>query len=204
MTWLTPDILLACLFPLAVLVLCFRLFPSTNLADIRDLIRLKTPAKKCGPFSLETAVKSYASYSTLARNELGRMRKSYSTLSRAHKRIGYNIGYPRKLDRLQDATDVNAVVTNAIVELAQAELDAQLDERGASGSDANIGRVRESLKHFVRDWSEEGKVERDRMFKPILDVFKETDVEERLGQKVLVPGCGLGRLAWEISELGNV
>lgn len=202
--WFAPDILLACLFPLAVLTLCFRIFPSTSLSDIRDLISLKRPVKKSGPFSLQTAAKSYALYPTLARNELTRMRKSYSTLSRAHKRIGYGLGYPRKLDRLQDATDVNAVVTNAIAHLAQLEFDVELDGGSGDGSDASLGRVRESLKHFVRDWSKEGKVERDRMFKPILDVFKAVDVEERSGQKVLVPGCGLGRLAWEISELGNV
>jgi len=98
---------------------------------------------------------------------------------------------------------VNAVVTSAIAELAQSEFDIKLEKSGESGSDANIGRVRESLKHFVRDWSEEGKMERDRMFKPILDVFKEIDSAERATQKILVPGCGLGRLAWEISELGN-
>jgi hypothetical protein len=204
MTRLTPDLLLACLVPLAVFVLCSRLFPSTNLSDIYDLLFFRLPAKKSGLFSLETATKSYWLYPTLARNELTRMRDSYSTLSRAHKRIGYNIGYPSKLNKLQNATDVNAVVTSAIAELAQSEFDIKLEKSGESGSDANIGRVRESLKHFVRDWSEEGKMERDRMFKPILDVFKEIDSAERATQKILVPGCGLGRLAWEISELGNV
>jgi carnosine N-methyltransferase len=199
-TWLTPDLLLAYLFPLGVLALCYRLFLSTNLSEIRDLISLKSPAKKSGPFSLETALKSYASYPSLARNELARMRKSYSTLPRAHKRIGYNLGYPRKLDKLQGATDVNSIVTNAIADFTEADFDV---ESCTSGSDANMGRVRESLKHFVRDWSEEGREERDWMFKPILDVFREIVVEERSGQKVLVPGCGLGRLAWEISELGK-
>jgi N2227-like protein len=200
-TWLTPDLLLACLFPLALLALGYSLFPSTTLSDVHDLLSLKSPANKTGPFSLELALKSYASYPSLARNELTRMRKSYSTLSRAHKRIGYNLGYPRKLDRLQGATDVNSIVTNAIADLAKAEFDL---ENSTSGSDANMGRVRESLKHFVRDWSEEGREERDRMFEPILDVFRKIDVEERSGHKVLVPGCGLGRLAWEISELGNI
>jgi hypothetical protein len=198
---LTPDIFLACLFPLAVFAICYRLFPSTTLSDVLDLISPKSKAKKPGPFSIETAFKSYASYPTLAKNELTRMRKSYATISRAHKRIGYNLGYPRKLERVQDATDVNSIVTNAVIELAKAEFDFK---PGGGVSNGNLGRVRESLKHFVRDWSKEGRKERDRMFKPILDVFREVDVEERPSQKVLVPGCGLGRLAWEISELGNV
>jgi len=94
---------------------------------------------------------------------------------------------------------VNSIVTDLIADLAKTEINA---ESSIIGSDANLGRVRESLKHFVRDWSEEGREERDRMFKPILDIFREIDVNERSSQKVLVPGCGLGRLAWEISELG--
>jgi len=178
-------------------------FPSTTLSDISDLIFLKMPPKRTGPFSLQTAWKSYTSYAALAKNELSLMRRSYSTLSRAHKRIAYNLGYPKKLEWLQDATDVNSVVTNSIAELARREFEAELGGNdGITRPDANVGRVRESLKHFVRDWSKEGKEERDRMFKPILDIFQEVDEDERLGQKVLVPGCGLGRLAWEISQLG--
>lgn len=203
MASLAPDQLLACLFPLAVLAVCYRLFPSTNLSELWGLIAVQRPPKISGPFSLQTAVKSYASYAMLAKNELTLMRKSYGTLSRTHKRIGYNLHYPRKLDKVQDATNVNAVVTSAIEDLARSEFADRLADRSVGGSNANVGRVRESLKHFVRDWSEVGKIERDRMFEPILDVLRKVPLDERAGQKVLVPGCGLGRLAWDISQLGK-
>jgi len=62
--------------------------------------------------------------------------------------------------------------------------------------------VRETLKHFVRDWSEEGKEEREKIFQPIFDVLKEVGEDQRGSMKVLIPGCGLGRLAWEVSQLG--
>lgn len=60
---------------------------------------------------------------------------------------------------------------------------------------------------FVRDWSVEGLRERQALFTPILagleDLFPAEGVEGgRDDLKVLVPGCGLGRLAYEISTLG--
>ena len=72
-----------------------------------------------------------------------------------------------------------------------------------SYAQADLGRVQESLKHYVRDWSEEGAKERGRIFEPILRVLRDVPVDDRRKLKVLVPGSGLGRLAWEISELGK-
>ena len=44
--------------------------------------------------------------------------------------------------------------------------------------------------------------ERKAIFTPILDCLSDVPRAQRAGMRVLVPGCGLGRLAWEISELG--
>ena len=61
----------------------------------------------------------------------------------------------------------------------------------------------QTLKHFVRDWSHEGKSERDALFPPVLDALRaEFGDGEREGKKVLVPGCGLGRLAHDIALEG--
>lgn len=59
------------------------------------------------------------------------------------------------------------------------------------------------MKHYLRDWSSEGASEREVIFSPILDVLKLVPQAERGSQKILVPGSGLGRLAWEISQLGK-
>lgn len=56
----------------------------------------------------------------------------------------------------------------------------------------------------MRDWSAEGKSERDALFPPILEALKK-EFPERDGPEpldVLVPGCGLARLAYEIASLG--
>ena len=70
----------------------------------------------------------------------------------------------------------------------------------------DIEKIQSTLKQFVRDWSDTGKEERDASYSPIL---KELDrlhpIEEgksRSDIKILVPGAGLGRLAWDIAKKG--
>lgn len=62
-------------------------------------------------------------------------------------------------------------------------------------------KVRSTLRQFVREWSHEGKKERDESFFPIIYALQyyfpnPTDT------KVLVPGSGLGRLPYEIASAG--
>jgi carnosine N-methyltransferase len=58
----------------------------------------------------------------------------------------------------------------------------------------------------VRDWSAEGKPERDAAYAPLLDALERyfPDKAARSSEplRVLVPGCGLGRLAMEIAARG--
>ncbi|KAF8607126.1 N2227-domain-containing protein [Ceratobasidium sp. AG-I] len=78
----------------------------------------------------------------------------------------------------------------------------------SSRTDFDMDKVRSTLKQFVRDWGVEGKVERDACYGPMLDAlceyFHEVPVDERGNFRVLVPGAGLGRLAWDtnIRKLG--
>jgi carnosine N-methyltransferase len=66
--------------------------------------------------------------------------------------------------------------------------------------------MRSTLKLFIRDWSKEGKIERDNCYSPILEEFQEYFPEntsengERIS--VLLPGVGLGRLLYEFAKLG--
>lgn len=89
-------------------------------------------------------------------------------------------------------------------------------------------KVRSTLRSFVRDWTREGEDERNACYVPCLEALEryfpqkgdtgekvveimtdEEDVKlcrktrERSEVKVLVPGCGLGRLAMEIAARGK-
>ena len=55
-----------------------------------------------------------------------------------------------------------------------------------------------------RDWSKFGENERIKCYSPILTMLKELypNRKDRPNIRVLNPGCGLGRLPWEIASLG--
>ncbi|BFU24053.1 hypothetical protein EHI8A_104230 [Entamoeba histolytica HM-1:IMSS-B] len=65
-----------------------------------------------------------------------------------------------------------------------------------------LDKVRSMLTHLYRDWSIEGINERKLCYEPILHRLKELYQDNRNNIKILVPGAGLGRLAYEIASLG--
>ncbi|KAL0945887.1 hypothetical protein HGRIS_012171 [Hohenbuehelia grisea] len=73
-------------------------------------------------------------------------------------------------------------------------------------TDFDMDKLRSTLKQFVRDWSSEGKDERDKAYEPMKEAllahFSDIPPPERRNFRVLVPGAGLGRLAWDIAKLG--
>jgi carnosine N-methyltransferase len=65
-------------------------------------------------------------------------------------------------------------------------------------------KVNSILKQIVREWTSEGKIEREKCFQPILDQIDEcfNGCEDKSKINILVPGAGLGRLAFEIARKG--
>ena len=68
----------------------------------------------------------------------------------------------------------------------------------------DMDKVISTLKQFVRDWGEEGYEERRLTYQPIYDSLEKyiPDRSRRHNSKVLVPGSGLSRLAFELSLKG--
>jgi len=67
-------------------------------------------------------------------------------------------------------------------------------------------KVRSTLRSFVRDWADEGKEERKQCYDPCLEALERYYPKvgrDRKGIRVLVPGCGLGRLAMEVAAKGQ-
>ncbi|KAF8466519.1 N2227-like protein-domain-containing protein [Gautieria morchelliformis] len=150
------------------------------------------------------ATTGYAEYSHLAHRELSRMRSSYGTMGRQHKRIGYDLGYTGKLNILAETIHANAVVTKKISQMAGATsvLCPKTYASSAAQRHQQLAQIRDVLKQFVREWSVEGGEERSKTFTPIMDVLTTIVPQYRDKITVLVPGSGLGRLAWEIASMG--
>lgn len=71
-------------------------------------------------------------------------------------------------------------------------------------SPTEADNLRSLLRQVMRDWSIHGHEERQKCYTPLLnDIIKAFPrVADRSNIRVLVPGAGLGRLAYEISQLG--
>ncbi|KAI9438377.1 N2227-domain-containing protein [Lactarius indigo] len=84
--------------------------------------------------------------------------------------------------------------------------DSANQKRKHRPTDFEMDKVRSTLKQLVRDWSEEGKEEREASYRPMKDAllahFSDIPTEERHNFRVLVPGAGLGRLAYDVADLG--
>uniref|UniRef100_A0A0K0DP31 carnosine N-methyltransferase n=1 Tax=Angiostrongylus cantonensis TaxID=6313 RepID=A0A0K0DP31_ANGCA len=67
-----------------------------------------------------------------------------------------------------------------------------------------MSKVLSTLRQIVREWSSQGKAERDATFTPVLDVVRQRypSVSARGSVKIMVPGSGLGRLAFDLAKEG--
>ena len=80
----------------------------------------------------------------------------------------------------------------------------EAERKCASGeglSQGDMDRVYTTLRQFVRDWSTEGQGERDKCYSPIINAVCNR-YKDPAGVSVLVPGAGLGRLAFEFVARG--
>eukprot|EP01133_Synstelium_polycarpum_P004445 gene4445-5211_t len=66
-----------------------------------------------------------------------------------------------------------------------------------------LERIRNVFFLLTRDWSNEGKKERDTCYLPVINEIKKRYAQQcPETTKILLPGAGMGRLAYEIACLG--
>eukprot|EP00929_Paragymnodinium_shiwhaense_P046930 TRINITY_DN23851_c0_g1_i1.p1 TRINITY_DN23851_c0_g1~~TRINITY_DN23851_c0_g1_i1.p1 ORF type:complete len:407 (+),score=53.44 TRINITY_DN23851_c0_g1_i1:76-1296(+) len=71
--------------------------------------------------------------------------------------------------------------------------------------EGNASKTRSTLRQFVRDWSIEGAEEREMCYGPLMQALETHMPVGSCGSrmpKVLTPGCGLGRLTFEVAKRG--
>ncbi|XP_038625922.1 carnosine N-methyltransferase isoform X2 [Tachyglossus aculeatus] len=114
------------------------------------------------------------------------------------------------LDKIRKCIDHNQGILQTIVNDC-----IHMFENKEYGEDGNgmimpastfdMDKLKSTLKQFVRDWSDSGKAEREACYQPIIKEILRNFPKERWDTSkvnILVPGAGLGRLAWEIAMLG--
>lgn len=100
-----------------------------------------------------------------------------------------------------------AIIANAMsfYGIEQQELDAHIKEAEAAGRVADRISPSQTLKHFVRDWADEGAKERADAFPCLLSTLTNLKFTSPNSPplKILLPGSGVGRLGTEVANLGG-
>ncbi|KAK6463453.1 putative trehalase [Scheffersomyces coipomensis] len=113
--------------------------------------------------------------------------------------------FPKYLQDIESIINLNKLFTQALaVNIAQDWGVSSDPSQWSVATDKEFDKVKSTLLQISKEWSDEGKVEREIGFNKILDELKTLypDEIERQNIKILNPGCGLGRLVMELVTLG--
>ncbi|KAF2849519.1 N2227-domain-containing protein [Plenodomus tracheiphilus IPT5] len=164
-------------------------------------------------YRLLEALFGFSKYRERNMAELDRWRSLYKNVGKKQKQnLERVVRYKKKLDDVEELIYTNEVVCKSIVatalqyyDITPKELNDHIIEAEKAGRQADRMSVAQTLKHFVRDWAEEGSKERDEAFPCILsavsDLKAHSSESKRL--RVLLPGSGVGRLGHDIANLGG-
>ncbi|KAH7047893.1 N2227-like protein-domain-containing protein [Linnemannia elongata] len=161
-------------------------------------------------------IKAFSQYKASAMYANHRRRTDFYSLPERQQKMLPT--YLERMERIDDAIEANYEIIKIICEDQQifvnddrstAKLD--MNERAKNAAalrvrEQDMEKVQGTIKQFVRDWSAGGKPERDAIYGPLIQElrtrFASVPVEQRGGINVLVPGSGLGRLAFDIAHDG--
>lgn len=123
------------------------------------------------------------------------------------------VKYSKKFDRVEAQLKQNQKLCDKIVaagltyyNITTAELKKHEHTMRASGKNMDRVSAGQSLKHFVRDWTPAGEMERVNTFPCLLETMDGLFPERKEAEspiRVLLPGSGLNRLAHDVAALGG-
>ncbi|KAK9452266.1 N2227-like protein-domain-containing protein [Limtongia smithiae] len=151
--------------------------------------------------ALTSTLNSFLVYCKAGRYNLTESRRrAYQNLSDRHRSLLSSF-YTDHLNAVDNALNANAEFLNMVVTIAANEFEAPQDKSewdGATG--IQVEHVKSTIKQIFRDWSREGAPERAVCYGPVIEALNglfSSDI--RRSKRVLVPGAGLGRLAYDIA-----
>lgn len=159
---------------------------------------------------------TFSNYEILIRNKLEKHYRDYKNLPQNHQNLIKS--FKEHLCKISELTKKNQKFFSLVIRDHQYDNDKinKNNDRNNNDNtflssnhnynDKDLDFLSCSLRQLVRDWSEEGSHERLQSYGPILNLLQSHFSEEskRSSFQVLVPGAGLGRLAYEIARLGTM
>lgn len=116
-------------------------------------------------------------------------------------------GVRARLGEVDDRIRRNADVLSQVADFCRnflglgSEANGEVADKHAV-SESDQDRVRTALRQIARDWSEAGRAEREAAYGPLLDAVERYVKKDPSSVHILVPGAGLGRLAFEYALRG--
>ncbi|KAL1588292.1 hypothetical protein WHR41_02862 [Cladosporium halotolerans] len=163
-------------------------------------------------YRLLNSLKAYLRYGEERTADLDTWRKRYKKLSREQRsNLERTVGYTNKLNTVEALMIKNSGLAEDILSyglkfygVARLELDEFVEDT-KNETNKQKGNTLYAVKHFVRDWSNEGLYERQTTYPCVLDAVRKEfpATSPSTPAKILVPGSGLGRLGHEIAALGD-
>ncbi|KAL9985874.1 hypothetical protein ACROYT_G008324 [Oculina patagonica] len=157
-------------------------------------------------------VEAFLYYKEFSLRKLQRTKTNFSLLPRRHREMLPNFkDHVKKLEKCIEENQnflFNIVShTNEMFENRDHTKipSAPNDPASQPISGFDMEKVTTTLKQFVRDWSDEGKAERDACYRPIIEEIQKLFPATQCSKKdvsILVPGAGLARLMFDIAKLG--
>eukprot|EP01012_Entosiphon_sulcatum_P034503 TRINITY_DN4376_c0_g1_i1.p1 TRINITY_DN4376_c0_g1~~TRINITY_DN4376_c0_g1_i1.p1 ORF type:complete len:431 (+),score=69.51 TRINITY_DN4376_c0_g1_i1:30-1295(+) len=152
-------------------------------------------------------VSSFRHYYDFTAKLLRAKRLHYAKVAPRHRALLPN--YESHFDNMQRCLEANTRFVAAICENANRMFYGYWPE-GSMVKDVepptnlDMDKVLSTLRQFSRDWSAEGQPEREACYSPLLKQLEQCfpDRSQRGDIRVLVPGSGLSRLAYDIFRLG--
>merc|ERR1719384_2629608 len=122
-----------------------------------------------------------------------------------HQKLLRKHGYQETMDDLKLAVDRNNSIINHILKDVDGifenvnHSDMTEEDPRVRPTPVDMDKIQSTLKQIARDWSSAGAEERSQCYLPVLEelMAQYPGPGDRQCVKVLVPGAGLGRLAWE-------
>lgn len=157
------------------------------------------------PVVVARLIQTIKNYQDDSMNKMSYMQRLIRDSSDKHKRILLQSGLDAYLSDIFNCIESNHLLLNQILEafLKENEPDVAYDQ-GSKTLALDHQRLLSSLLQVVREWSKTGEEERQVSYGAILEELKQhfPDEESRDELNVLVPGCGLSRLPYEIANEG--
>ncbi|KAF5347177.1 hypothetical protein D9758_011057 [Tetrapyrgos nigripes] len=148
-------------------------------------------------YSILSSITSFSRYLENAFDMIAVREDRFQGLPTKQRPLAEAIGYTAHFADARNRARDNAEFLSKVAEYARETYGFSPEEETQK---AHWEYVSDFLGHMVRDWSTEGKPERDTIFPPIISALKNGLSGVKAPKRILLPGFGLGRLAHEIAN----